>query len=78
VALRGRTQYTFIPVCDGDCAEVDLRVLDPAGRELVRASDDDIPMATLMTGSSGMYRVRLVMSSCSQDPCAFAVGMYSR
>jgi hypothetical protein len=79
VQLTGGTSYSMIGVCDNDCSDLDLRLFDPAGREV--ASDvlsDDTPVVSVTPRRSGTYTVRAIMTACSSEPCRYGIGIYGR
>lgn len=74
--LEGGRRYTLIGVCDGDCTDLDLRVLDGGYllAEDVRA--DEHATVDLSTARDARLTVEVVMARCAQSPCHFAVGVY--
>ena len=79
IELRSGTSYAFMGVCDQDCTDIDLRLFDPAGDEV--ASDvrtDDWPIVTVTPSYSGTYQVRVVMASCSRNPCYYGIGVFTK
>jgi hypothetical protein len=68
--VRGRS-YTIGGVCDNDCPDLDIKLIDPNGREV--ASDvltDSAPIVTHNATMNGTYRVRVVMYDCNVNPCS--------
>jgi hypothetical protein len=79
IALRPGTSYAFMGVCDQDCRDIDLRLYDPDGNELTSdVRTDDWPVVLVTPSYSGTYTVRVVMASCSNDPCFYGVGVYTK
>ena len=79
IKLQPGTSYAFMGVCDQDCHDIDLRLFDPDGDEV--ASDvrtDDWPIVSVSASYSGTYTLRVVMASCSKDPCFYGVGVYTK
>lgn len=79
IMLRPGTSYAFMGVCDEDCHDIDLRLYDPDGDEV--ASDvrsDDWPIVTVTPRFKGTYRVRVVMASCSRNPCYYGIGLFTK
>jgi hypothetical protein len=67
---RGRS-YTIGGVCDNDCPDLDIKLIDPNGREV--ASDvltDSAPIVSHNATMNGTYRVRVVMYDCNVNPCS--------
>ena len=79
IKLQPGTSYAFMGVCDEDCRDIDLRLYDPSGNEV--ASDlreDDWPIVMVTPSYSGTYQVRVVMASCSKDPCYYGIGVFTK
>ena len=79
IQLNGGTAYTLVGVCDNDCSDVDLRLYDPSGREV--DSDlltDDTPVVSVTPRRTGTYTVRAIMTTCSNQPCRYGIGVYGR
>jgi hypothetical protein len=79
IKLQPGTSYAFMGVCDQDCRDIDLRLFDPDGDEV--ASDvrnDDWPIVSVMPSYTGTYTLRVVMASCSKDPCYYGIGVYTK
>ena len=73
-ALHANTEYRFLGVCDVDCSNVDIEVID--GRGGVVASDmlpDDYPVVSFTPPTDGTYYARLLMQSCTRAPCYAAL-----
>jgi hypothetical protein len=79
ITLSPGTSYAFMAVCDQDCHDVDLRLFDPYGNEVdsdVRT--DDWPIVSITPQFKGTYEVRVVMASCSNNPCYYGVGVFTK
>lgn len=66
---RGQT-YAFVGACDNECNDVDIVVEDASGREV--ASDvltDDYPVVQYEPTASGRYTARIVLVTCTIEPC---------
>jgi hypothetical protein len=76
--LRRDVKYAVVGVCDQDCKDLDLRVLDPAQREVGRdAEKDDVPVVELQADKNGEYDVRVDMAECKDNPCAYGIGIFA-
>lgn len=71
VELKGGTAYTFLGVCDIDCTNVDLELLNGETGEVVGSDllDDDIPVVNYQPQADARFFVRLILRNCSQSPC---------
>ena len=75
ITLTGGTEYSLIGVCDADCENLDLYVTDDKGVEVTRdVEEDDFPVVYIKRG--GTFRVRAVMTKCTDAPCAFGIKAY--
>ena len=71
LTLVGGRNYTIGGVCDNDCPDLDIKLIDPNGREV--ASDvltDSAPVVSHNAVMSGTYTVRAVMYDCNVNPCS--------
>ncbi len=79
VTLQDGIEYKVVGVCDLDCFDLDLALLDPMGVEV--ASDfmeDDIPFLALVPDTTAEYRIEVIMVACGVEPCSFRVATYAR
>lgn len=76
--FRRGVSYAVVAACDEDCSDLDMRLLDPAGREV--GSDvepDDTPVIEIVSDKTGEFRVRIEMAECANAPCAFGIGVFA-
>jgi hypothetical protein len=78
IDFRAGRSYIVMAVCDGDCEDLDLELHDPAG-DLVDSDFelDDVPMVATETTAAGRYSVVVSMASCSVNPCAYGLAVFS-
>lgn len=79
VTLRADQDYRIIGVCDADCGDLDLRILDDQGD--VIAADvqrDDFPILRVRPRLTGRFQVEATMFECAAAPCYFAMNVYGR
>jgi hypothetical protein len=71
VNLENAGNYVFVGVCDADCTNIDLEVLNGATGEVVGSDllEDDFPVVTFTAPDSARYFVRLILRTCTQAPC---------
>jgi hypothetical protein len=70
VNLRGGVSYRILGVCDNECSDVDIEVLDSSGA--VVGSDvltDDIPIVNVEPRTDTTYNVRIMLKNCTVAPC---------
>ncbi len=79
IDLQAGRAYAFLGVCDQDCRDMDLRLYDPDGDEIDSdVGDDDWPVVKVASARSGRYTIKVVMASCSTDPCYYGVGAFKK
>jgi uncharacterized membrane protein len=77
ITLSGGTSYAVLALCDSDCDDVDLTLLDASGTEVDSDIDtDDFPMVMASPAATSSYTVRVRMYTCSVAPCRYAVGVF--
>jgi hypothetical protein len=75
--LNGGISYQIVGVCDNDCSDLDLRLYDPAGRMVAEdVLTDDTPVLSVTPSRTGTYTVRAIMTTCSDEPCRYGIGVY--
>jgi hypothetical protein len=71
VAMRSGQSYMIGGVCDNDCPDLDIKLLDPSGNEVAEdTATDSVPIVNHSPSKSGTYIVRVVMYDCNQAPCS--------
>jgi hypothetical protein len=77
--LTGGTSYIIVGVCDKDCSDLDLVLVDAAGAEVdTDLEEDDVPMVMVEVPSNGTYRLSVRMATCSAAPCAYGVSVFGK
>ncbi|MFS8638790.1 MAG: PPC domain-containing protein [Gemmatimonadota bacterium] len=71
--LEGGTTYFIGGVCDEDCTDMDMWLIDPEdGATLAEdASDDDVPILEFVAPRTGTYFLSLMMYDCAEEYCLF-------
>jgi hypothetical protein len=69
--LTGGTPYTFVGVCDVDCNNVDIELIDMRTGGVVGSDllPDDIPIVNFTPTETGEYMVRTLLQTCTGAPC---------
>ena len=76
--LRRGVRYALLAVCDQDCGDLDVRLFDPSDREVARdVQKDDTPIVEIVPDKTGEYSLKVEMAECSDQPCAYGVGVYA-
>ena len=75
--LNAGTSYQIVGVCDNDCSDFDLRIYDANGRMVDEdVLTDDTPVLEVSPSRTGTYTVRAIMTTCSDEPCRYGIGVY--
>ena len=79
VDLEFGGEYMIVGVCDGDCSDLDLSLLDLDGNLLFEDElDDDAPILSFTAPRGGTHFLMVHMYACSVDPCSFGYKVYRR
>jgi hypothetical protein len=79
VQLTAGVDYAFMAVCNSDCTNVHLRLLDEQGHLVSSNLSGDDSLVTFYTPSNtAEYQIEVEMSSCSTEPCSYLLGKFSR
>jgi hypothetical protein len=77
IELEGGAPYALIAVCDVDCRDVDLQLYAPDGELLEEDRRvSDLPHLRFRPEEDGSYRLRVIMSGCSVEPCRYGVAAF--
>jgi hypothetical protein len=79
MSVVGGNDYAIMGSCDNDCSNLDLKVYDTAGTmQMQDVANDDTPVLTFTANSTGRYRIEVVMSACSRNPCFYGVQLMAK
>lgn len=77
--LSPGTAYRFVVVCEPGCGAGDVELLDPAG---TRVGDPkplaEMPKLEAAPAAAGTYRLRVAMTDCSTETCAWSARLYAK
>ena len=72
-------EYQLVGVCDENCTDLDLILLDSSGNQVVQdLLVDDVPILEITPPQTETYVVRVRMATCSENSCAWRVDAYRR
>jgi hypothetical protein len=74
--VQGGMRYTIVGVCDEDCGDLDLRVLDGTSVVASDLAPDAHPAVQIAPARNGTLTVEVIMSDGDRGPCRYAVGVY--
>lgn len=70
--------YAIMAVCDADCGDIDLTLLDQYDNVVDEdTTEDDVPVVTVEPGRTADYVVKVRMYHCSAEPCRYGVAIFS-
>lgn len=72
------TEYRIVGVCDKDCSDLDIEVLDGTDVLTRDVLDDDAPIVSFSPKTSGQLRIKVSMAKCSDEPCFFGFGIFQK
>lgn len=79
VTLRANQDYQIVGVCDRNCGDLDVRLIDP--RQATIAGDvrgNNTPSFSVRPAVTGQHIIEVGMVRCDAPRCWFAVNVYSR
>lgn len=79
ITLRAGQDYRIFGVCDADCTDLDLRLLEGGATPISEdIASDDVPVLSVRPRVTGQYVIQVLMPGCASAPCYFAVNVYAR
>lgn len=73
------TQYQIMGACDTDCSDLDFVLYDAAGNQIDNdVETDDVPIVSVTPRRTGTYRVKVVMATCTAEPCRYGVAVFGK
>ena len=76
--LNANRTYKIWGVCDGDCEDMDLELVDLYGNQIaVDAASDAQPVLSPSLRGTGQYQLRVKMYDCSVEPCKVGIQVYA-
>ena len=77
VTFDNGSQFQLIGVCDGNCADFNIQLLDANGKEIDRDDqEDDFPIVG--TATAGSYTARITMAKCTGGPCDYGIKAFRK
>jgi len=78
-ALAAGATYRFVVVCEPGCGAGEVELLDPAG---TRVGDPkplvEMPKLEAAPAAAGTYKLRVAMTDCSVETCAWSARLYAK
>ena len=65
--------------CDGDCDDLDIVVYNANGQMVAQdVATDDVPIVNFRAVAGQRYTARVIMASCTRNPCYYSVAALTR
>jgi len=79
VTMNTGGEYRIIGVCDADCGDLDLTLLDGYGNAIsTDTTTTAMPVVSVIPTTSGQFNVQVLMYNCAHEPCFYALSLYGR
>ncbi len=79
VTLQEGFEYRMVGVCDKDCFDLDLALLDSNGADVATDFlEDALPILTHIPDTTGDFQLEVTMVACGIEPCAYRIATYAR
>ncbi|HEX8124718.1 MAG TPA: hypothetical protein VF548_03975 [Allosphingosinicella sp.] len=76
--LAAGSTYRFVVVCEPACGAGDVELLDPAGARVGEPKPlVEMPKLDAAPAAAGTYRLRVAMTDCALQSCAWSARLYS-
>ena len=77
--LEPTSTYVVLGVCDNDCKDLDLQLLNAGGKEIDRDVEaDDAPVVAVAPTRRERFTVKAMMAACSANPCRYGLGVFAK
>jgi len=79
LSLVNGVDYVVVGVCDADCTDLDLRLVDGSGAVVADdIEEDDYPVLEVSPRGKGgaTFTLQIGMVACASEPCAWGVGLF--
>jgi hypothetical protein len=78
-SLNQGVEYRIVGVCDQDCGDLDLSLIDQNNVTVSQdTSTDNSPIVSVAPQWTGPFTLQVSMYQCSNQPCYFAVALFGR
>jgi hypothetical protein len=78
-SLNVGVEYRIAGVCDQDCGDLDLALIDQNNVTVSQdTSTDNSPIVSVSPAQTGSFTLQVQMFQCSVQPCYFAVALFGR
>jgi hypothetical protein len=78
-ALAGGIAYRFVVLCEPACGAGEVELLDPAGARVgAEGVLVEMPKIETAPAAAGRYTLRVAMTDCAAEACAWSARLYAR
>lgn len=75
--LDGGVDYTIVGVCDEDCSDIDLTIIDDDGDVIDEdILEDNFPIVSVSPRRDAAYTIEVDMYECDVEPCYFGIAIF--
>jgi hypothetical protein len=79
LTLRSGWTYQILGVCDNDCSDLDLKIIDENGNTIAEDElADDAPIVEVTPKWTGKFTLEVNMYRCREAPCYYAVSVFGK
>lgn len=79
VTLQEGLEYRMVGVCDKDCFDLDLALLDSTGADVATDFlEDALPVLIHRPKTTEAFQVEVIMVACAVEPCAYRIATYAK
>ena len=79
IPMEAGREYRLAGVCDQDCFDLDLVLVDPTGNAVTSDRlEDAIPIVAHVADTTGDYQVEVIMIACALEPCAYRIASFAK
>lgn len=77
--LAAGAVYRFVVVCEPACGAGEVELFDPAGARVGEPKPlVEMPKLDAAPAAAGTYRLRVAMTDCATETCAWSARLYSK
>ncbi|HYG47299.1 MAG TPA: hypothetical protein VD846_05080 [Allosphingosinicella sp.] len=77
--LAAGAAYRFVVICEPGCGAGDVELLDPSGARVGEPKPlVEMPRLEAAPAAAGTYTLRVAMTDCAAETCAWAARVYAR
>lgn len=76
--LDAGEDYFILGICDEDCSDMDMRILDSNNNVITSDEEnDDTPVLQITPRQTARYKIQVKMVKCGNPPCFYGMTIFS-